>query len=165
MPANLLRPRTKFGLAFSRSLLNILTSCHNCQARTNRRLGRHFRFAQSAARNIEHVMIGPPPRHGAVFVRDLREHSTPLDRNQKSRILYLAEVGGARPSLAWKPGRSRCSTHGGIALLSGTFDIVHLIELALRVWRAMKRRRSQPLTEIDTVLMRSKGVIVWWWTS
>lgn len=31
-------------------------------------------------------------RRGAVFVRDAREHSRPLDRNQKAKILYLAEA-------------------------------------------------------------------------
>lgn len=30
-------------------------------------------------------------RRGAVFVRDAREHSRPLDRNQKAKILFLAE--------------------------------------------------------------------------
>lgn len=30
-------------------------------------------------------------RRGSMFVRDLREHSTPLDRNQAARILFLAE--------------------------------------------------------------------------
>jgi len=31
-------------------------------------------------------------RQGSVFVRDLREHSIPLDRNQIARILYLADA-------------------------------------------------------------------------
>lgn len=31
-------------------------------------------------------------RRGSVFVRDLREHSRPFDRNQAARILYLAEA-------------------------------------------------------------------------
>jgi len=30
-------------------------------------------------------------RRGSMFVRDPREHSTPLDRNQAARILFLAE--------------------------------------------------------------------------
>lgn len=54
-------------------------------------------------------------RCGSMFVRDLREHSTPLDRNQVARILHLAE----RLELRTKaPGaRNGCLGLTGLAVL------------------------------------------------
>lgn len=54
-------------------------------------------------------------RRGSVFVRDLREHSRPIDRNQAARILYLAE----RLEVATKAKgcRNGCLGATGLAVL------------------------------------------------
>lgn len=51
-------------------------------------------------------------RRGSVFVRDLREHSIPLDRNQAARILFLAE----RLEVATKAKGRRNGCLGAIGL-------------------------------------------------
>ena len=62
-------------------------------------------------------------RHGAVFVRDLREHSTPLDRNTKSKILYLAEALERRTKR--KGQRIGCLGHVGLAVLRAMLQAFH----------------------------------------
>lgn len=54
-------------------------------------------------------------RRGSVFVRDLREHSIPLDRNQAARILYLAER--LEVSTKAKGRRNGCLGAIGLAVL------------------------------------------------
>lgn len=54
-------------------------------------------------------------RHGAAFVRNPLEQSTPLDRNQRARILYLAEhIDRATKA---KGRRNGCLGYVGLAVL------------------------------------------------
>src|SRR5262245_33551245 len=55
----------------------------------------------------------PGYRRNARFILDPREHSTPLDRNQKARLMYLAE----RLELRTKAPGKRCGALGQSGLL------------------------------------------------
>jgi hypothetical protein len=56
-----------------------------------------------------------PYRRGAIFIANPREHSTPFDRNQRARIMFLAEQLELRSK---EPG-ARCGALGltGLAVL------------------------------------------------
>ena len=54
-------------------------------------------------------------RHGAAFVRDPRECSTPLDRNQRARLLFLAEQMERATKATGK--RNGCLGYVGLTVL------------------------------------------------
>lgn len=62
-------------------------------------------------------------RRGAVFVRDAREHSRPLDRNQKAKILYLAERLERSTKAAGR--RNGCLGYVGLAVLKALLLTFH----------------------------------------
>lgn len=54
-------------------------------------------------------------RRGAMFVREPREHSTPLDRNQRARLLFIAE--GLDRATKAKGRRNGCLGYVGLLVL------------------------------------------------
>lgn len=62
-------------------------------------------------------------RHGALFVRDVREHCRPIDRNAKARILFIAE----RLDRATKAKGKRNGQLGyvGLAVLKALLLVFH----------------------------------------
>ncbi len=62
-------------------------------------------------------------RRGASFIRDVRPHSTPLDRNQRARILFLAQKLDRSTKL--KGGRNGVLGYIGLEVLRALLLVFH----------------------------------------
>jgi hypothetical protein len=93
-------------------------------------------------------------RHGAAFVRDPLAHSTPLDRNQRARILFVAE--GLERATKGSGKRNGCLGYVGLAVLRCLLLTFHNARTGLCVPSYATLQRSTGLCRqsIATALAR-----------